>query len=229
MEEKIRHEKGSGIRWKDGTIFPTIVMIFPDGEKFEFPEKNNDRIAYYDLECEESMGANYPLPRLRNLRFSIAFSCRKRQAECVDIVWQKLIHDLDFVKAQMDSMSNINDPKVFEQFSAKLVGMFAFIALNAPEPYSTKANEILINYKIYVSDMMYVVAQEVKKRNKHDMKDPVSGNEFICTNIKTWPEIDSDRCPLCGNILFEVHDPDMGSFKQCGNCKERFRIKESKK
>ena len=97
-------------------------------------------------------GLNYPIEHLNNIKWLIVFSTRERQARYADNICRETINNPRFVKEQMDSITDTNDQDLFKRFNTTSVGNLAFVALHAPKPYSSKAEEILSNYKAYVEE-----------------------------------------------------------------------------
>lgn len=144
-------KEGNGFTFTDGTKIPTTIIELSNGEDYEFPTNLIDTMLIENIE----RGLNHPLQHLENIKYLIAFSSRKKQAKYSDNICMERINDVNFIKSQMDSIVNIDDIDLFHQFNATSVGNLALISLNAPKPYSDKAEAILIAHKKFVQEMLY--------------------------------------------------------------------------
>jgi hypothetical protein len=103
-----------------------------------------------EISIEEICGLNHSSEHLTEVRFLIPFWDRKKQARYADEVCKESIQDEEFIKDQMNSITNTNDIEMFRNFNTTSVGNLALLSLLAPPPYSKKSEEILLNYIEYV-------------------------------------------------------------------------------
>lgn len=107
-----------------------------------------------NISIEDLCGLNHSSKHLEEVFMDIPFWDRQKQARYADEVCKENIGNVDFIKAQMDAIIDVNDVNFFKMFNTTSIGNLALLSLLAPKDYAEKSERILLNYIKYIKNTL---------------------------------------------------------------------------